>query len=106
MKQFVLKDAVVSGAQACTTDAVRSLSAVHPSTGCRWLASEMAAFRASSKLSFGASMTLGLALDATRLGRPAKEILCGFVTNASKQIHAPLPPQALIAQILAGPGAH
>lgn len=94
VKQFALKDSLTSGQQSTAADAVRSLASVHASTGCRWVNAEMAAFRASCMLSYKESMTVGLTLDATRLGRPAKEVLCGYLTNGPKQLHAPLPPQA------------
>lgn len=93
VKQYALRDAVRSWSASSASGAVRSLSNVHASIGCRWLQTEMASFRAACMLSFNPTMSIGIAIDATRVGKPAKEVLCGFATNASSQMHAALPPQ-------------
>lgn len=96
VKQYVVRDSVRSGAQASSSSATRSLSGVHASTGVRWTQGELAAFRATCRLSFNSHMSLGLTVDATRLGKPAKEILCGYITNPGAQRHAALLPQACL----------
>jgi len=95
IKQLVLASEVQSGAASSSASAVKSLGSVSASQGIRWRQSEMAAYRAATRLSFQETMQIGVAVDATRLGKPAKELLMGAVTTHSKQLHAVLPPQVL-----------
>ena len=96
VKQLVVRDGLHSGEFSSAGHATQSLSDVSSSTSLRWRQREVAAFRASCHLSFSSTMQLGLAVDATRLGKPSRETLIGYLTEGSKQRHAVLPPQVLV----------
>ena len=95
VKQVALVSSLQSGKATSTGQSVRALEDVDSAKGIRWRQVEMAAYRSSTVMSFGGSLSFGVAIDATRLGKPAREVLMGVITNNERQLHAVLPPQAL-----------
>ena len=83
VKQYVVTDGLQSGQHRTSTQAVGALSHTSKSNACKWKCAEMSAYRASSNLTFAEGLTLSVAVDATRLGRPARHVLAGVVSNAS-----------------------
>ena len=95
VKQYVVTDALQSAKHKTSMQAVGALSHTSKSSGCKWKSAEMSAYRASSQLTFRSGLTLSIAVDATRLGRPARHVLAGVVSCSSLDRHAVLPPQVL-----------
>jgi len=68
-------------------------SGVDQSQGIRLAGGELAALRATSHLTFRKG-SLCLAMDASRVGKPGKEILLGALSVPQVGAHVGLPPQA------------
>lgn len=101
VKQYVLADAVQSGSASSCSNAAKSLNGnVAPNSGLKWRGQEMSAYRAASILAFSSVGSVSVALDGARIGRPAKEILAGFIYCDRMARCAALPPQVASRQRL------
>lgn len=103
LKQYAIKHAVTSGACASSSAATRSLEGCCPSQAARWITSEIAAYRAECCLCFKDTQVIGVSVDAGRIGKPATELLVGFMASSREGLHAALPPQAPGVAITAPP---
>eukprot|EP00971_Amphidinium_carterae_P296075 5880998-Amphidinium_carterae.5 len=80
--------------QPSHASAVRSLPNVNKSMGTIWRQQHLSALRAAMHMQFQHPCSVALVLDASRVGRPSRELLCGVVSDCSGS-HAVLPPQVL-----------
>eukprot|EP00971_Amphidinium_carterae_P339323 6477055-Amphidinium_carterae.3 len=85
--------AMSSGQHQTHAEATRALSQVPKQTGLRWTRDELSLYRTSCHLLFRPMSGLGLVLDASRIGKPAKELLVSIVSCPATQTHAVLPVQ-------------
>eukprot|EP00971_Amphidinium_carterae_P350795 6491743-Amphidinium_carterae.1 len=85
--------AVTEGHHQTHAEATRALCKVPKQTGLKWTKDEIALYRASCHLSFRPMSALGLVLDASRVGKPAKELLVCCVSCPTSNSHAVLPVQ-------------
>ena len=76
-----------------TASSVQCLSHVDASQGQRWVKAELAAQRVSCIMSFQHVQVLSIAIDASRIGKPAKEQLIGFLSSIRAGVHASAAPQ-------------
>ena len=88
---------VAKGEHSSHAHAVKALSGLNRCQGSVWKKQDMGAYRAQMHFSFEHPLVLGLAMDASRVGRPSKELLCGTITDPVAGCHAVLPPQAMRA---------
>eukprot|EP00971_Amphidinium_carterae_P351742 6492260-Amphidinium_carterae.2 len=84
---------VAASKQPSHSLAVRSLDNVNKSIGTTWRQQDLSTLRAAMHLCFQKPLSLAVVLDASRIGRPSKELLCGVVGDCAGS-HAVLPPQA------------
>lgn len=95
VKQFAMQVAVADQSAPTVAAAVRQLDSCDGAQGLRWIQCELASYRASTCLSFRSlARSFSVAVDATRIGKPAKEVIIGFVSSGDR--HGVLPPQALL----------
>lgn len=92
---FHVKQRVVG---ACTKQAsigasAKALGDIPSSVACKWRHSEMAAYRATTLLKLLPQDSLAITIDATRIGKPARELLLGMASCAKSGVHCVLPPQ-------------
>lgn len=99
VKQYVVVESVQSGQLPSSSLAARGLAGVAPNSAVKWRGVEMSAYRAACLLSFCKDMSISLAVDASRLGRPAREVLAGFVACEGKQMVVALPPQVCLCPV-------
>lgn len=97
VRQYVVSSALEDGRQASCSQVFRSLAGVAQNSPVKWRGVEMSAYRATTMAAFNPNMTVSLAVDGSRLGRPAKEVLVGFLSCPSRNLHAALSPQAILA---------
>lgn len=95
VKQAAIKGAILSGKHPTPAAASRAMDGCDASQGYKWMVSEVAAYRAQSLLNFRKQQVLAIAIDAGRIGKPAKELLVGFVSCTGAGFHGALPPQVL-----------
>eukprot|EP00971_Amphidinium_carterae_P350131 6491398-Amphidinium_carterae.2 len=75
--------------------AVRALANVNKSIGTSWRQEDLSILRAAMHVHFRNPLSVAVVLDASRIGRPSKELLCGVVHMSDcAGSHAVLPPQA------------
>lgn len=96
LKQFVLHGSRLEGRTTTVGQAVRSVDATSRSSGVRWVEQELSAYRASCLLTFRETQCFAVCVDGARVGRPARELLLGFLTDPRADKHCALPPQALL----------
>lgn len=94
IREFALVTATQTGEAASTSMAVRSLDGVDPSKASRWQVLEMAAYLSSCRLTTSKAGALSIALDASRLGKPARDFLLAVCTDLRRLEHYVLAPQA------------
>lgn len=93
VRQYTMKTSLQNGTHQSSSAAARSLDDVSSSQTVRWMQSEMSAYRAGGLLSMHGAQQIAIAIDATRLGKPAKDILLGMASDVQRQTHLALPPQ-------------
>ena len=79
---------VASGEHSSHAHAVKALPGLNRCQSTVWKNQSMGAYRAQLHLSFEHSLVIGLAVDASRVGRPSKELLCGAITDPVAKCHA------------------
>ena len=95
VKQYCVKEAVQNGSYNTSAAACKAIDGMDASQGQRWIASELAAYRAEGVHRWWNVQILSVAIDAGRLGKPGKELLVGFASCVATGAHGILPPQAL-----------
>lgn len=96
LKQFVLHGSRLEGRTTTVGQAVCSIDAASRSSGVGWVEHELSAYRASCLLTFRESQCFAVCVDGARVGRPARELLLGFLSGPRADKHCALPPQALL----------
>lgn len=99
-KMLVLESAVQDGKTATLGQAAKAMYSVRSGQAVKWCALEMAAYRATCLLTFSRSQTLAIAFDAARIGKPAKELIVGILSDPLANKHCVLPPQVPLLQSL------
>lgn len=98
VKQFVVHDSVQLGEQASCAQAARAVVGASSCAAVKWRSSEMSSYRAATLMAFDKDSSISVTVDATRLGRPARDVLAGFVYSVGKGVGAALPPQVVELQ--------
>lgn len=73
----------------------KGLGNIPSSVACKWRRSEMAPYRATTLLKLSALDPIAITIDATHIGKPARELLLGMATCATSGVHCVLPPQVI-----------
>lgn len=92
LKKYVLQVVVEDGKCKTSARGVR-LAGCDPAQGVRWVHEEASAYRASTWLTFSKSLQISLAVDASRIGKPAKDYLVAAISDVQRNLHGVLPPQ-------------
>ena len=97
VKQWVLQDAAANGVAQTLGEAAKHTQGFN--TGIHKLrAQEMAAYRQTCRLSFFSSQSISCAVDGARVGKPAKELLWGHLSDDAAGRHCCLPPQVALTE--------
>lgn len=94
LKQFAVSGAIAEGRVKTVGQATKAIGMSSSSTPVQWSHSELAAYRASSLLSFGESQYICVAVDGARVGKPAKELIFGVLSSPAQNRSCIMPPQA------------
>ena len=81
VKLYATTVGVLAGEQSSCSIVARSMHEVDPSQSRRWNYQETNAFRAACHMRFCSSSTISVCADATRVSRPAKDILLVVVSD-------------------------
>lgn len=79
----------------------KGLGNIPSSVSCKWRHGEMSSYRATALLQIKPPDTIAIAIDATRIGKPGRELLLGLASCTERGIHFVLPPQAWLGRALA-----
>jgi hypothetical protein len=93
VKRRCVRDSLADGISTSVAEAVRHVAVGSKARASAWIGEEMAAYQASCQLQLGSEQVLSITVDGARVGKPARELLCGIVSASGSCIFASLPPQ-------------
>lgn len=104
VRQVVVAGAMQPKSASTRGQAARSISGSVASCDIKWRATEMVAYRASTRMTFKETHSVSLTVDALRLVRPGREVMVGSGYDFEHGLHAVLPPQVGLTRVCVGGG--
>ena len=92
VKAFVTQQSLIEGRFASAHEASKSISSRPQSSVIKWMEEDLCAFKASMGMTFANSQVFSIALDAARLGKPAKDMVIAPITDLAANAHGVLSP--------------
>eukprot|EP00971_Amphidinium_carterae_P347587 6489659-Amphidinium_carterae.3 len=99
LKEWVT-DSVATRRFMSGEEAIHALDSTSSAAYRNWRAADLCSLRLMMHESMHRCRNLSIAIDATRLGRPAQEWLFGVATQLDESMHCSLPPQVMCLDVV------